>query len=656
MEFSSGDATITINQASGVLERIELLASEQSLLLGDRGLFDLALPLPDLPSYRLRISAAQRTVDWKQTADEIHWRYDSLRCDRGEFPINATVTMRALSEGGFAMRLTIVNHSPDTIPQVLFPNLHGLQPTGLDANSETLHLGRSIKYPYAQMKTEDKAVEFFDLYRHWYFPYGMQDWNLRWMRLGNRDRGVVLYSKSTDLSLAGLYVERQPGENRLRLAWVHYPHIGPGETWVSPDIIIWPHRGDWPAGALPYRSHVAANLPTVPTTKYLHDSLGVRTLFFSTYLFDDEPNYTFKDLPVVARDAVDHGIHELNLWFAFKEYFELPIKLNSKLGDAAALKRAISECRAMGVNVSAFLSVRALKTRTTPAEWFEQDDGGNRRTQSYSYSLGFVPPFNPAYWNRQQSAFVCPTVAAYRQAFLSACQELNQLGFSSISFDQLFVANSCYVKEHGHKPQELLGPLYEMVQSAHRQGQAIDSDASLSGEFFNDISQTFQHYHWDWINGSAGLDQLEAFRFIFPRFRLSLLVDRGKRWLLEGFARGFLLNFLPDGAEGLIRGDKEFSELVKKLAIARKTYSRFFEEGEYLGSRPVPKVNQGLSSAYRHGDQWLLILTNLTDKDAQVGGAVHAVAGSPIIGTTVVPPSSVMFFLWQSGDAEWASA
>jgi len=58
---------------------------------------------------------------------------------------------------------------------------------------------------------------------------------------------------------------------------------------------------------------------------------------------------------------------------------------------------------------------------------------------------------------------------------------------------------------------------------------------------------------------------------------------------------------------------------------------------------------------YQHADQSLLILTNFTDKDAHVGGAVHAVAGSPIIGTTTLPPSSVMFFLWRTGEQEWAS-
>src|SRR5206468_2456646 len=157
-------------------------------------------------------------------------------------------------------------------------------------------------------------------------------------------------------------------------------------------------------------------------TKYLRGSLGIRSLFFSTYLYDDEPNYTFRDLPRIARDALDHGLRELNIWFLFEAYFEFPMKLNPKLGTADELKAALAECR---------------------------------------------------------------------EAFLTACRELHRLGFSSVSYDQLFADRLCY-GDHGHAPQEVLAPLYDLVRQVHREGQAVDPDASLSGEFFNDVSQTFQ--------------------------------------------------------------------------------------------------------------------------------------------------------------------
>ena len=134
-------------------------------------------------------------------------------------------------------------------------------------------------------------------------------------------------------------------------------------------------------------------------------------------LYDNDANFLYRDLPVVARDAKAHGLKELVCWFLFDSYFELPMRLNPKLGTETELQHAIAECRAMGVNVVAFVSCRSLKTRSTPAAWFEADEHGNRRTQAWSYSLNFVPPFNPPYCNRDESAFVCPGSADYRSAF-----------------------------------------------------------------------------------------------------------------------------------------------------------------------------------------------------------------------------------------------
>ena len=101
---------------------------------------------------------------------------------------------------------------------------------------------------------------------------------------------------------------------------------------------------------------------------------------------------------------------------------------------------------------------------------------------------------------------------------------MQKLGFSSVCYDQLFADRLCYSAEHGHKPQDLLLPLYDLAKQALRDGQTIDPEATFSGEFFNDISQTFQHYNWDWITGDTSLDQLEPFRYVFPRFRLGILV------------------------------------------------------------------------------------------------------------------------------------
>ena len=541
------------------------------------------------------------------------------------------------------MRLHVVNHSPYVIPQILFPHLTGLMPTG-DPKHEELHLGRSVKQPHVGMQSSDGAASFYELYRRWYFIYGMQEWCMKWFRIGNSHRGLSVFSDDLDVPLQGLYVEREKRAPKLTISWAHYPHIETGDSWMSPEFTVQPHAGDWRVGIEQYKAYTSANLPTVKPTHYLQDSLGARSLYFSTYLYDSDPNFRYRDLPVAARDAKAHGLKELICWFLFDSYFELPMKLNPKLGTEAELKQAIAECRQMGVNIVPFVSCRSLKTRTAPKEWFETDEHGNRRNQAWSYSLNFVPTFNPPYCNRDESAFICPATTGYQQAFAEGCAALHRLGFSSICFDQLFADRLCYAANHHHRPQELLKPLYALSKQILHAGQLIDPHASFSGEFYNDVSQTFQHYNWDWITGANPLNDLEPFRYVFPHFRLGLLVDRSRRWLLEGFTRGLFLNFLPEGGEGLIDGDAEFSDLVKRLADARKRFSRFFEHGDYLGTNHI-QGGQEIAALYRNETEWLLIVANPTDREINIEPhSYKQFISEPEF--TLLPPYEFRLFLW----------
>ena len=615
MELFAGEARLKIDLVSGALRELGLRDFHLPLLDGDAPLFDIALPLVDKLPHRLRHPLGQRTAAVEQVGDAWRLRFDTLRSERGVFDVSVTLVIRPQSDGAFAVQLEVFNGTSQIIPQILFPNLAGLTATG-DPKAEELRLGRATKQPHVGMQSPDGAASFYDLYRRWYFVYGMQEWCMKWFHLGNPERGVSVFSRDLGVPLQGLSVEREKRSPRLTIAWAHYPHIEPGEKWLSPELVIQPHHGDWRIGLESYKAHAAAHLPTVQPTNHLRRSLGVRSLYFSTYLYDNEPNYTYRDLPIIARDAIAHGLNELVCWFLFDGYFELPMKLNPKLGTEHELRAAIAECRGMGVNVVAFVSCRSLKTRGAPVEWFETDEHGNRRTQAWSYSKDFVPVFNPPYCNRDESAFVCPATEGYQQAFQAAWGELRKIGFSSICFDQLFADRLCYA-DHDHRPQELLAPLYAMMRRAHQDGRAVDTEATLSGEFFNDVSQTFQHYNWDWITGANGLDDLEPFRMAFPRYRLGLLVDRSRRWLLEGFTRGLMLNFLPDGGEGLIEADAEFSELAKRLATARHDFARFFEEGDYHGAMHLQGLGE-LAGLYQHGPEWMLIVANVTEREIEL--------------------------------------
>src|SRR4051812_3832679 len=175
MEISSDDARLTLDEKTGLLQRLALTKFHLPLLDANAGLFDLALPLPDELPHRLRLTKPQPQLNVTQADGETRIAYRSLESNRGTHEVSCVLRIRPEAGGAFAMRLEIVNHTPYVIPQVLFPNLSGLKATG-PAKQETLHLGRSTKHPFVSMQQPDGAASFYDLYRRDYFIYGMQQW------------------------------------------------------------------------------------------------------------------------------------------------------------------------------------------------------------------------------------------------------------------------------------------------------------------------------------------------------------------------------------------------------------------------------------------------------------------------------------------------
>ena len=348
MIIETAHTQLTIDTDNGILRKIQLKDFPRPLLLGASGLFDIALPLPDEMPHRVKGSYSQTVSRVEQKNGQTILHFKTLKSDRGVFEVSAKLRIQP-TDRGFKVRLEIINHSSHRIPQVLFPCLNGVQPTG-ELDHELLHLGRATKQPYVWMKSPDDAAVFYDLYRKWYFAYGMQDWPMKWFRIGNQHRGLSVFSDDISAKVQGLYVERDKKHPHLSISWAHYPHIEEGETWVSPEFTIEAHQGDWRTGIEQYKAYANQHLPTAALASHLADSLGARSLFFSTYLYDNNPNFKFRDLPVVARDAKAHGLSELICWFMFENYFELPLKLNPKLGTAAELKIAVDACCDIGVN------------------------------------------------------------------------------------------------------------------------------------------------------------------------------------------------------------------------------------------------------------------------------------------------------------------
>jgi len=583
MRIISKDSYLEWDEASGTLRAIGFEKGAIRFFAGAATLFDVALPLPDRIMHRVRPDPEGAAV--AADGPGIAINFGKLRSELGEFDIEVELEARPRGDGAFALRLHVANHSPYPIPQVLFPDLDGLTPTG-PAAEELLRVGRNRKQlrPYTDMVITDGAASFIDLYRKTYSEYGGFDFCMKWWDLGNERQGLSVYSEDLTPDVQGLYVEKAARADRLRVSWAHYPHIQPGEEWSSPEFDLYPHPGNWQTGAKPYRAFVREALPAASGSPFLDGTLGFRTIWCS-YAYPGRPPVRFRDLRAVAEDAVAHGLREISLWGWCENYMELPYSLRSELGTAADLADALAACRELGANLSPFISVRGIRPETQPEEWFEHDRLGHKRFQSWSYHPDFVPPFNPPYYDSFVSAMTCPASVGWGQAYLEGARQLAGWGFSSHGFDQTYVNALCYNPEHTHRPQETGRAFLRVLQEGIAIGRSVNPAGTFSGEFFGDLLQTFQQYTWDWFTMDP--EVAAPFRFAFPRYRVGFLVDRSSRWLLEAFTHGMYLNFYPDGGEGMIGSDASFSAQVQTLARLRKEFARFFERGEYYGSTPI---------------------------------------------------------------------
>ncbi len=633
MKTQSGNSTIEVDENVGAISKISLQKPAIEFIRegwGSGGLFEMALPLKDCVSHRIRVDQSQAPAISCAGKETVIIKYEKLGSSEGTFPLKVEIRINGGATGEFSLRMKVSNQTPTTIPQVIFPNLSGLIPVNKPEKT-VLVFGRGKLKPFTDLTSPDETVVFYNLHQQRYYDYPGWLFCMKWFDLGEDIAGLTLFSKDLTSDAQGLFVEKtEEKRDILRIGWAHYPHLAPGQTWESPEFIIYPHQGTWQRGADLYRQFTDKHLKPAPTTKYLKDAPGLRSVFMTNYPYSaakqdpGKANFLFGDLPLIAKDALKYGIKEIVIWFFQKTLFELPSGLDPRFGSEKDLREALEKCRRMGVNVAAFVSSRGIRPESAPEEWFEHDSQGKKHSQFFTYSHDFVPRFNPLYYDLWESAFICPASKGWQKAFLEDCRELNRLGFSSICFDQILAWHLCYNKSHTHKPQETARYLHQTLQKANEEGKKIDPAATFSGELVSDIQQQFQHYSWewqyDWISGYGIVVKpadFAAFRYVFPRFRVTWLVDRSLRWLHQAFTYGLWINFFPRGGAGYIGEDKEFSREVKRLAGLRKEFSRFFESGDYLGQE-VLMGNFDTACAFRYQSEGLIIAANPEKKKRAV--------------------------------------
>ncbi|HPK01971.1 MAG TPA: hypothetical protein PLS90_05900 [Candidatus Sumerlaeota bacterium] len=651
----------------GVGAMIQTSAARGSLL-------DLAYPIPSFEPLRLaarfstgasiertsdsvtvrweRLGPSRRRTPQSPVREAIALRYDAEN-DRQEWVtlaedpfelqgnVAASVTFRALPDGrSLSMTGTVDNQSATTIPQVLFPDFMGITEFAGQGRTHFRTAG-FVNNPFELLRTPARGIDFYgqDLARTGieyasgpYYP--STPMLARWMDVGGLQGGFSLFRKwwlwgpgdNWQDSPEKVWLHLTEGEDKLRLACLHKVEIGPGERWHSDEYVLTPHRHGWAKGIEPFREYVHANLKRpYPVPRHVREGLGFRTLWM-TQAYPNDPDgdiiYRAEDLPRVARECLEHGIQEICLW-SWWGGMQVPISDPfPQIGTVEQLRRAIEECRELGVNVSLFISIMLVANPTAERWGLQVGPPGS----GWTYHTEFVPVMRPYYGHGLSCIEAGIDNLTWRQGAYESCRRIIETLTPSLGWDQWDLYSRF---DQPNQPRKQ--PFYELTQRIRAAAHAQDPEATFHGECIEnlDANAIYLDYSWNWVNWPwmEGGD-CRPFNSVYPAPRLNVNIDRSAREVRGAFIDNHYLNVFTSRVGGIngsgrIADYPELSRALKQCAGLRRQFLPYFVDGTLIGDCILTEEPAGARlSAYVLPDRLLVLALN----DSETGQRIPLAA------------------------------
>ena len=570
------------------------------------GLIDLAYPVEAFTPMRLasRFSRAQVAKE----GNEIVITWDSLGPSRSNFAlpagkVSARVRIRAAEDGrSVILTCRIENQSAAPVPQILFPDLWGLEPLA-GKEGTRLRLAHAVVRPFAEpIKPPDSAPFYVSLgWKQYPSDGGYYGQNpLRWLDFGGFEGGLSMFQKkwgTEDRPNVMTYRSEQDPMD-LRLAWEHKKSVAPGESWESGEIWLTPHVGGWAKGIEPFRNYVRQVNPPRALPDHVRDGLGFQTIWMTQSPERDpaKADFLFKDIPRVAADAHAHGLDELVSWF-WCFYFRLPIPLNEQLGTADEFLGGIRQARNEGVNVAPFSSVHIILNRDVARY------GIKPAHDDWTYHNELVPWFRPYYTHELEGTDVGDDNRLWQQDVLSALTQWIDRGIWSFAWDVF-----AHAEGQGQKPG-----LFKVVEQVRARARAKDPQSTFSGESCTNLERegALLDYTWNWLDYTDAGPLLNVLRS--PR--LNCNVEDSALVVKQGFVDGLYLNVMPRKPAGpngsaLISDRPALAAALEEAASLRKQFLPFFVDGVFIGDSMLSQTCSAFVKGHVHGDKLLVIALN----------------------------------------------
>ena len=314
--------------------------------------------------------------------------------------------------------------------------------------------------------------------------------------------------------------------------------------------------------------------------------------------------WRFTDLPVLARECREHGLNEMVLWLWGP--WALPDLPSPELGTLEEFERAIAECRALGVNVSLFVSVMTLLGALADKYPVNGDK------EFWCYHSDLVPMCRPYYGRASRGSFAIPSDPNWQADVAASLLKMVERGWTSICWDQA-----------KHAPNEPnLVDIFSKVRAA---ASARDPEATFSAESLNniDLDSRWLDYTWNW----ALFDEATDWRALvnaYPTPRFNVNIGSSPKAVKRLFADHLFMNVLPSKPDGIngsahIVDYPALSRALKTCAKLHAQFREYFEDGVPVGdcvlSAPCPKARV---NGYVLSGKALIVVLNTGDKACTV--------------------------------------
>jgi hypothetical protein len=585
------------------------------------GLLDVAYPLDSFAPMRLasRFSKASVQVEANKQIT-ITWK--SLGASRPNLTLPSgvvygQVTLRAAEDRrSVILESRIRNDSGAVVPQVLFPDLWGLRP--IEGEQDTrLRLARGVVLPFAGPVTEPQKSPFYA----WRGLGSGIDWKeypagnyyqanaLRWLDFGGYRGGLSVFQKkwgSYDWpNVITRRSERDP--TNLRLAWEHKQEIKPGDSWHSGEFWLTAHAGGWAKGIEVYREYVKQASPPRPMPDHVRDDAAFQTVWMIQTAEVDpaKASFRYSDLPRIAEDARKHGIREIVPW-GWNTYSTLPIPIRDELGTVEDLLTGVRKSKALGVNITPFISVSILRNQYAERYSLQPSDA------DWSYHDELVPMFRPYYTKFWNGVEVDSNNSVWQRDVEGALREWIDRGVSSFSWDVFRI----------HRPTgDGRPPLLALTDRVRAHARARNPQSVFSGESATHLELDSQalDYLWNWND----YEDAAPITTVLKNPRLNCNVEGSVVVVAKCFADGMYINVMPrhpDAPNGtaLISERPDLSRAVSAAAQWRKQFLPYFVEGTLIGDSVLQAPSGGFVRAHRLGSKLLVIALNDTAEPSTI--------------------------------------